>query len=583
MLKVLRDTLACLTVQERWQSLLVLGALVLMALFEVIGLAAIMPFLAVLADPEAVTRQPVLGWLYQAGGFTSRQAFISVLGIAAFVLFFAAACVRSLALWAQNQFLQLRRHTLSARMLAGYLRQPYEFFLGRHSSDLAKNILSEVDTFMDRALLPIGTGIAQALVLLAMVALLLFVDFRVALSATGMLALAYVLIFAGLKRILQRAGHERAEANRLRYRTAAEALGAIKALKLAGREDTYVERYTAGSRIYAERQALHAILTQLPKYIVETLAFGGIIVIVLITLAGQGDDAGIERILPLVGLYAMVGYRALPAIQNVYASFSSLSFARGAVDTIRPELRQIARGADPVVAARPLPLTRQLELRDVTYRYPGSTAGLQDISFTLRKGESLGIVGHTGAGKSTLADIVLGLLVPQSGEISVDGRPLDAALRQAWQRGLGYVPQDLFMIDASVAENIAFGLPRAEIDLARVEQVARIAQIHEFVIAAMPQGYATRIGEHGVRLSGGQRQRLGIARALYQDPELIVFDEATSALDTATEAEVMAALASLSGIKTVIVITHRTATLANCTRIMHIAQGRLHSDAAVGC
>jgi ABC-type multidrug transport system fused ATPase/permease subunit len=245
------------------------------------------------------------------------------------------------------------------------------------------------------------------------------------------------------------------------------------------------------------------------------------------------------------------------------------------VDTIVQELETIDRGRDTPAAQTALPLNQALELRNIGYVYPGSTAGLRDVSLTLRKGKSLGIVGRTGSGKTTLVDLILGLLVPQQGTVLVDGTPLDDHSRRAWQKSIGYVPQDIFLSDATLAQNIALGLPVDKIDQTKVEHAARIARIHDFVVDSLPDGYATRVGERGVRLSGGQRQRVGIARALYHDPELIVFDEATSALDTLTETEVMEALRALAGVKTIILIAHRTSTLEACDQVVRLEGGKI--------
>lgn len=581
MLNVWRRAFGCLTPSEQKHSLGVLALMVLMAFFEVVGVASILPFLAVLSDTSLIESHFILAWAFEHGGFASREAFVVALGTGAFILLVLAAVVRSFALYVQNHFVQMRRHSLGCRLLGGYLAQPYEFFLNRHTGDLGKNILSEVDMFVDRALLPMAQTAASGLVLAAMAVFLLVLDPVTASLVSALIGGFYLTVYRLIRGVLDKSGHERSRANQIRFETATEALGGIKALKVMGREEPYLQRFASGSRVVATNLASSAILAQIPKFAIEALAFGGIILVVIIVMWQEGMDGSLVSLLPILSLYAFAGYRMLPAVQAVYNTTATIRFSAAAVETIQHELATIAKGRDAPAAENALPLTHSLELRHVTYLYPGSEIGLHDISLTINKGDSIGIVGRTGAGKTTLVDVVLGLLVPQSGQVLIDGVALDAASRRAWQKNIGYVPQDIFLTDATLAENIALGLAPSAIDKAKVERAARIARIHDFVISTLPQGYDTRVGERGVRLSGGQRQRIGIARALYHEPELIVFDEATSALDALTEAEVMDALREIAGVKTVILIAHRTGTLSACSRVIRMNGGRIEQYAEI--
>lgn len=575
MLNVWKRAFGCLTPAERKNSLPVLALMLFTALFEVVGVAAILPFLAVFGDPSLIRDQPVLAWVYARGSFSSPETFMVSLGIAAFILQVMAAVIRSVTLYVQNRFVEMRRHSLGCRLLEGYLAQPYEFFLNRHSGDLGKNILSEVDMFVDRALLPMARTVASGLLLLAMVVFLLVVDPVTALLVSSVLGAFYLIVYRLVRGVIGSSGQARAKANQIRFETATEALGGIKTLKVLGREQAYHDRFAVGSQIVAYNFTMAAILAQIPKFAIEALALGGIIMSAIIVTWRQGLEGSLASLMPMLSLYTFAGYRMLPALQGIYSTITTIRFSTAAVDTIVQELATIAKGRDAPAATTRLPLTEALELRNVSYNYPDSDVGLRDISLIFAKGESIGIVGRTGAGKTTLVDVVLGLLIPQSGQVLVDGVVLDAPRRKAWQKSIGYVPQDIFLTDATLAENIALGLPPSEIDLAQVERAARIAQIHDFVVNTLPQGYGTRVGERGVRLSGGQRQRIGIARALYHDPELILFDEATSALDTLTETEVMQALRALAAMKTVILIAHRTGTLEACDRVVQLEGGRI--------
>jgi ABC-type multidrug transport system fused ATPase/permease subunit len=428
-------------------------------------------------------------------------------------------------------------------------------------------------------LMPMAKMISHGLVSVLLLALLIFVDPIMAFIVFGVLAGTYLVIFRVIRESLSRIGQERIEANRQRFTAVGEALGGIKTIKILEREARYLRRFREPSYIVARKMAATSILSQLPRYIVEAIGFGGIILIALTLTFRQSGDS-VERlgsVLPLLGLYAFAGFRLLPAIQNIYQNMVSLRFAAPAVDTIAHELNEAKFMLTPsTISKGSLPIKRAITLENVTYHYPNSEGtGINEVSLVVPKGNSLGIIGTTGAGKTTLVDVILGLLVPVAGRILIDDVPITNENRRAWQDNLGYVPQDIYLTDSTVAQNIAFGLLPNEIDMTRIEDCARMARIHEFVSQELPQGYATQVGELGVRLSGGQRQRIGIARALYHDPEVIVFDEATSALDTETESEVLEAISTLSGHKTLIIIAHRLTTVEACDEVIRLVAGRV--------
>ena len=590
-MNTLRKAFALLSREERRQSLLLVLVLIVMALFDVMGTASIMPFLAVLADPGLIERTAVLRWLNAALGFESRDGFLYFLGGLSFSLLITAAVVRTGGLYTLNRFTQMRSHSIALRLFETYLRQPYSFFLNHHTGDMAKGLLSEVNQLVAQVFQPVAHMIAQGIMLLAMLSLLIAIDPVVALVLMVGLALTYWLIYMTVRRYLTRAGQARVAANKGRFKSVAEALGGIKTLKLMGQEAGYRDQFAEHSRRFAHYQSVSTTVAQVPKYTVEAIAFGGIIVLTLALMArysggavpGAGADTGADtgavlgKVLPLLGLYAFAGYRMLPAVQALYGAATQLRFSAATVDTIHADLAMRDR-LDPLATrpAAPLPFHARVELEGLSFRYSGSTgAGVTGVSLTIPAGSTLGIVGSTGAGKTTLVDLILGLLQPDSGRILVDGAAVTRDNRRNWQADLGYVPQDIFLIDASVSENIAFGVAAAQIDMDRVRDCARMAQICDFIETDLPQGFATTVGERGIRLSGGQRQRLGIARALYHDPGIIIFDEATSALDNLTEQEVMRAVTALSGLKTVIMIAHRISTVRNCDQIAVLEKGRL--------
>jgi ABC-type multidrug transport system fused ATPase/permease subunit len=339
-------------------------------------------------------------------------------------------------------------------------------------------------------------------------------------------------------------------------------------------EAAYVARFASPSIRYARLQAANQTISQVPRYGLEVIAFGGILLLVLYLLAVRQK---LEDALPLIALYAFAGYRMLPIAQEIFAATAKMRFHRPALDLLHRDIADKRTVVDEPHAVDPLPFSTSIELRGVAYRYPaGQRPILHDINLEIHKGARVGFIGPTGAGKSTVVDVVLGLLQPTAGAVLIDGAPLDSedTIRR-WQRQIGYVPQHIFLCDDTVLANIAFGQSGDTVDRKAAERAARLAQLNEFIINELPQGYDTQVGERGIRLSGGQRQRLGLARALYGDPAVLVFDEATSALDTDTEDAVMRALDGLDASCTVIMIAHRLSTVRRCDVLFKLDTGRI--------
>jgi len=569
-----RKILTLLTPSERRRGSLVLLLMLLLAILETAGVASIMPFLAVLGNPEMVQTNATLGWLYETGRFTSVDAFLVALGAGAFVLIVGSAILRIVATYAVQRFTHMRRYSLAVRLLEIYLRQPYQFFLNRNSADLAKSILSEVDAAVTNVIRPVMDIVSYGLVSVILVALLFAVDPVLALVVTVLVGGAYAGIYLRLGRFLSRIGGDRVAANNQRFTAASEAFGGIKDLKVLGREQAYVSRFRGPAERFASHLATSATLSAAPRYLIEALGFGGILALALSLMATRQD---LGEALPLLGLYAFAAYRLLPSAQHIYHATSMLRFGLPAVDAIYSDLASApADSSSEAADGPPLRLCETVRFEGVQFQYEGAERpALEDLNLTIAARTTVGIVGRTGAGKTTAVDLVLGLLRPTRGEILVDGQPLTRELVARWQRAIGYVPQTIYLADVSVAENVAFGIPPEEIDQSAVERAARVASIHDFIETELPAGYATVVGERGVRLSGGQQQRLGIARALYHDPALLVLDEATNALDPATESAIMDAVQELSGEKTIIMIAHRLSTVQKCDQIVVLEDGRV--------
>jgi ABC-type multidrug transport system fused ATPase/permease subunit len=578
MLKTIKKLFELLDPKHLRQAAAVMCLVLLMAIVEAVGVASILPFLAVLSKPELIDTNPYLSQAYRMAGSTSHSDFLFLLGIAAFMLLVGSTVLRAVGTWAQLRFTNRQSHALGLRLLSCYLRQPYHWYLNRHSSDLTVAIIYEVNNVVQNVLLPSMVLIANTVSVTLILGLLLQVDPWLAMSAAATLGLVYAVVFLLGRRYLSATGQERVVANHQRNRALTEAFGGIKYVKLAGLEPRFAERFGVPSGHMARLTAVGAVVAELPSLAMQGVVFGGMLAVLLYLLHVHGD---LQSALPVIGLFAVAGYRLMPALQALYKSISQIRFAAPSLELLVRDLLELEREQ----AARRLPgandrrvtavvLDKALALDAVSYRYPGADRpSLDRVTVRIDARTTIGVVGSTGAGKTTFVDIVLGLLAPDSGRLLADGISVDDRTVQGWQQGVGYVPQTIFLLDDTIAANIAFGSYAHEIDMAAVERAARIAHLHDFVVNELPNGYWTVIGEQGVRLSGGQRQRVGIARALYRDPQLVVFDEATSALDSVTEQIVMEAIHELEHEKTMVIVAHRLSTVRSCDRIFVLERG----------
>ena len=549
--------------------------MLVMAFMETVGVASIMPFVAVLAKPEIVETNRYLASAYNMLGFTSTNTFLIFLGVVVFVLFISSLTFKALTTYAITRFTTMRLHSISCRLLSAYLRQPYEFFLNRNTADLGKSILSEVSQVTSGVLLPVLRVISGTVVAFALLCLLLYIEPVISLCVAVLLGGSYALVYFQSRKLLRRIGKDRLRANKERFILANEALNGIKELKLMGREWAYLYRFNNPSQRFAHHQAVSKVIGSLPKFGIQAVAFGGVL---LLTLYLLYRHEGLEGALPLIALYALAGNRLLPAFHEIFSNLAQLRFSLPVLDNLYNDLtlKEHNAASRRERTAPKLNLHKCISLENVTYRYPGSVNNaLNSVNLIIPAGTIAGFVGSTGAGKSTVIDLILGLLTPTSGQIMVDDSALNPGNLRGWQDNIGYVPQSIYLADDTVAANIAFGVSMENIDYAALERAAKMAHIHDFITRELPKGYDSIVGERGIRLSGGQRQRLAIARALYNNPDVVVFDEATSALDNATEKAIMEAIEELHGQKTVILIAHRLTTVYGCDRIFVLQDGVL--------
>jgi ATP-binding cassette, subfamily B, bacterial PglK len=570
-LKTYRQLYDLLDRGERRKTIIVFAILLVVALLEMVGVASILPFIAVLSNPDVVTTNAYLRWAYDAFGFTSTDSFLFWLGVAVFLVLIGSLAAKAASVWVQVRFADMRNHTIGARLLSRYLRQPYEWFLNRHSAGFATTILNEVEYVVNGCLSTAIHIVAHTLVALFLLALLIAIDPLLAATAAVVMGVVYTIVFGSVRNHLLRIGARRRTANDVRFKIVNEAFGGIKDVKIAGLEEVFEARFRAPSAEVARRNAAVKILQQLPYFAMQGLIFGGMLLVILYLMTSKG---GFHEAVPTLALYAFAGYRLIPALQSIYKDLSMLRYAEPALDTLHKDLMSLSADTARLPATNRLGLQQQLELRDVHYAYPNAPRpALEAVHLTLPARTTVGLVGTTGSGKTTCVDVVLGLLPPSAGEVLVDGERVTAANVRGWQRSLGYVPQQIYLTDDTIAANIAFGVPPQDVDHAAVERAARIASLHDFIVEELPDGYATTVGERGIRLSGGQRQRIGIARALYHDPDVLIMDEATSALDNVTERAVMDAVHELGHKKTIILIAHRLSTVRDCDQIFVLEGG----------
>jgi ABC-type multidrug transport system fused ATPase/permease subunit len=559
-----------LTKAERKKAALLLLVMIFVAFLDVMGVASIMPFTAVLANPELIHSNQILNFLYNQFGFHGRADFLWALGLILFLLMLFSLACRATSIYAQLRFTLMREYSISSRLLGHYLSQPYSWFLNQNSAALGKMILSEVNQVILGGVLPLLNLISQGTVSIIMVLMLLLIDPALAITVAFVLGLSYGAIFVLTNKFLQRIGRECHISNGNRFKVINEAFGAIKELKFLGLEDIFLRRFSMEAKIFARHQASERIIGQLPRFGLEGVAFGGMMSVLLYLMA---KNQNIAEVLPIVALYAFAGYRLMPALQQVYVSVISLKFTKRTLDNLHADLCSMSLVSPSGQAEELITLHSEIKLAGISFSYDANEpAILRNVSLRIPAHSSIGFMGATGSGKSTLIDIIMGLLKPSVGEVVVDEKNLSDHNIAAWQKQIGYVPQSVYLVDDSIAANIAFGVPKCEIDHQAVAQSAKIANLEE-VIKGLPNGYETVVGDRGIRLSGGQRQRIGIARALYRNPKILILDEATSALDNETESKVLDSIRRRSENITIIMVAHRLSTIRECDQICVMNKG----------
>lgn len=559
--------------RERRKLIWVYIGVLFMGLFEVVGIGSIMPFFSVATDPSLITTNDKLSLVYNKLGFTDPMQFLTVLGLAVIGFIVFSNVSQMVITWVIEQFTAMRLYTTSTRIFRQYLSQNYAYFLNQSSSELGKNILSEVAEVFKGVLMSILEVLSSIMVCLFILVMLFLINPVITLVAAAFFGGIYSLIFIFVRKKVRDMGRARRSANIKRFKVVLEAFSGIKDVKLLGKENFFLDRFEKPCRTYAMSDAHQTVVGTIPRYLLELFAFGGILGLSIFYLRKTGT---LNAILPTLSAFAVAGYRLLPALQKMFKGITKIRFHLPVVDMLYERMTTLpsTQWIEDAEQIEKLPFDRDIRLERLSFQYPETEKPvIPGLDLIIPKNSTIGFVGPTGCGKTTLIDICLGLLEPDGGALLVDGVPVTNENRKSWQRNLGYVPQAIFLADDTIAANIAFGWPKDKIDRERIREVARLANLDQFVETELPKGYDTMVGDRGMRLSGGQRQRLGIARALYHDPEVLILDEATSALDGFTEQAIMDAINNLSGQKTLLMIAHRITTVKKCDTIILMDKG----------
>lgn len=552
------------------------------AVVQVGGIASIAPFIAVISNPSVIDTNPVLSFLYDYFKSTSLTEFLIIyaLLVAAFIL--VSNTVSALVLWLLFHFAVNTGAELQQRLYSKYMANSYVYFANNNSSELIANITAQIPRFVYMVIQPSLLLISQAFVALIIVSGLFYLDPVLALTSSILVLSIYLAIYMLLRKKMEEAGETLTEVAKRKLILLSESIIGIREVKLLDIEEWYKEELNKTTLSGLNAQAFSGLAGDLPKFVVETIVFISILGLAIYLITTQGENGSAMSTL---SLYALAGYKLLPAAQTVYKGLSSLKANGSVINEIEKQLRNAERDIPPESdnsrsAHIELKNNRSfgISLKKVTYSYPNSDINvISGIDMNISENTLNSLVGGSGAGKSTIANLILGLLEPSEGVITVGGEVITSQNLKSWQSNIGYVPQSIFLIDDSFERNIAFGIPADRINSDRVKLAAKRANIHEFIVE-QEQGYGTPVGENGGRLSGGQRQRIGIARALYKNPSILVLDEATSALDTITEALILKEISYLSSSMTVIMIAHRLSTIVNSDQIFVFKAGTIEAS-----
>tara|TARA_R100001129_G_scaffold179391_1_gene156151 strand:+ start:744 stop:2603 length:1860 start_codon:yes stop_codon:yes gene_type:complete len=575
MFKRLKTLFLLLTAEQRKRLIRLQFLVVIMAFAELAGVASIGPFMALVGDISLLQGDGTLAQIYTLSGFENPREFLFWLGIAVLLALTAAATVSMFTIWRLSLYAAQVGAEISTRLYKHYMQQSWLFHASGSSSQLTNRIAQESNRVTNLVIQPLVEMNAKGILAIVMATAIFVFNPLVALVGLLVFGVAYLVLYKTVRKRLTKNGREVSQSNQQRFKLMNEGFGGIKDTLLLGRQAEFNKRFENSSETLGRAQGVTRALAQAPRYAMELVAFGAVIFLVLYLLSAY--DGNLGNILPVLSVYALAGFKLLPAFQQMYTSLAQVKGNISSFDSIEKDLAasQYIEDIKPSSEFGKLSPKKLITLDNISFNYPDKDAkALSELTLQIPVNQVIGLVGASGSGKSTAIDILLGLIEPQSGSLVIDGEEITGQQKRAWQNNVGFVPQTIFLADSSIRENIAFGIPLDEIDEERVTRASQMAHLEE-LLERLPEGLNTRVGERGIQLSGGQRQRIGIARALYDNAEVLVLDEATSALDGITEKLVMDAIHDFSGRKTIIMIAHRLATVKKCDCIYLLDNGKV--------
>ena len=575
MFKLIKNLFKLLSPNQRKRFYALQFLVVIMSVFEILGVASIIPFMALVGDMSQLEQNTFIAEIYRQSGITSESQFVFWVGLCVLGLLFISMIISIFTIWGLSMFANKIGTEIADRLYTYYLKQGWLFHASGSSAQLTKKIATETMRVTGAVLVPLMQMNSKVILSLLMSISIFLYDPKVALIGLSIFAISYFFLFRGVRKRLNKNGIAISEVNEERFRLMNEGFGGIKDLLLMGRDNDFINRFNKSGKTLAYSQGTNAALAQAPRYFVEFLAFGSMIILILYLIASHNGNLGM--ILPILSVYAIGIIKLLPAFQQIYSSMAIIKANIPAFESIQQDLYDSLHKESKSQKFEESSLSpkQNISLENITFTYPKKEEpALNKLDMLIPANSVIGIVGPSGSGKSTLIDILLCLIEPQEGRLKIDDDIINDQNRRSWQNTIGFVAQTIFLSEGTVAENVAFGIPEDQIDLDQVKKVLKLAHLSDF-ISTLDKDIHTKVGERGVQLSGGQRQRIGIARALYHKAEVLVFDEATSSLDGITEKMIMEAIHNFSGKKSIILIAHRLKTVKKCDRIFFIDNGKV--------
>lgn len=564
--------------QAKFQAFSLVIFMIIGAILETFSIGIIPAFIYLLNKPDIIKNNLYLRWLYQLLRVNSTQQLLIYLTIALIIIYIVKNLYLTFSTYIQSRFIFNQQIKLSRRLFSSYLFYPYTFHLQRNPAELIFYLNSEVNTAFRQVIIPMMTLTTELIIITFISIFLIIVQPLASLTSFSLIGISVSIFYKFIHKKAGILGKKRQYYNRKMIQGINEGLGGIKEIKVLRREKFFIDEFINHSLKYSNISLWITTINATPRLFLETIAVTSILLIVIIILI-QGKN--IDSILPIISLFAIASFRLMPSANRILISLTSIRCHYHSVDVIYDDLELISENKTKNESNKSpekiLQFTDSITIKNIDYKYPNSSQySLENISLSIPKNHSIAFIGASGAGKTTLVDIILGLLTPIQGEVLVDGNNIQNYLKD-WQQKIGYIPQNIYLADDSILNNIAFGLPVEKIDKEKVYLALEASQLKE-LIDSLPRKLETKVGDRGIRLSGGQKQRIGIARALYHNPEILVMDEATAALDNETEREFIKALDRFSGKKTIIIIAHRLTTVQKCDRIYLMEKGKIVSS-----